>query len=64
MKKYLLKNWWRYLLGGTFLLVSTALDIWFPLVTMSIVDDVIIGKDMQKLSWNLICIYMSYSNQT
>lgn len=56
MKKYLLKNLPRYIVGGIALLASTALDIWFPLITMSIVDDVIVGHDMEMLKTDLICI--------
>ena len=56
MKKYLLKNLPRYIIGGIALLASTALDIWFPLITMSIVDDVIVGHDMEMLKTDLICI--------
>ena len=44
--RYAGSNWWRYLIGLTSLVMSVLFDIWFPLITMSIVDDVIIGGDM------------------
>lgn len=56
MKKYIIKNLPRYFVSGLALLTSTALDIWFPIITMSIIDDVIVGRDMEKLKINLICI--------
>lgn len=56
MKKYLIKNLPRYIIGGLSLIASTALDIWFPLITMSIVDDVIVGHNMEMLRTDLIYI--------
>jgi len=56
MKKYIINNLPKYFVSAIALLMSTALDIWFPLITMSIIDDVIIGHDMEKLKINLICI--------
>lgn len=46
MKKYLIKNWWRYLIGGVSLIASTAIDILVPFITLSMVDDVIVGGNM------------------
>lgn len=46
MKKYLIKNWWRYLIGGISLIASTAIDILVPFITLSMVDDVIVGGNM------------------
>ncbi len=46
MKKYLIRNWWRYLIGGISLLCSTAIDILVPYITLSMVDDVIVGRNM------------------
>lgn len=54
--RYAVKNWWRYLLGGVSLVASVAFDVWFPMITMSIVDDVIIGGNIDLLWRNLICI--------
>lgn len=56
MKQYVFRNWWRYVIGAICLLISTALDIWFPLITMSIVDDVIVGGNLEMLWPNLIFI--------
>lgn len=46
MKKYIWKNKWRYLIGGTCLIGSTLVDILIPFITLSMVDDVIVGRDM------------------
>ena len=46
MKKYILRNWWRYTLGGICLLCSTLVDILVPFITLSMVDDVIVGRNM------------------
>lgn len=54
--KYVAMNWWRYIIGMITLLVSVGLDIWAPMITMSIVDDVIIGGNMDLLWDNLLCI--------
>ncbi len=47
MKKYLIRNWWRYLIGGISLICSTAIDVLVPFITLSMVDDVIVGRDME-----------------
>ena len=57
--RYAGSNWWRYLIGLTSLVMSVLFDIWFPLITMSIVDDVIIGGDMHMLKIDLICILIN-----
>lgn len=54
--RYALKNWWRYLIAAVTMGTSIALDIWFPIITMSIVDDVIIKGNMEMLPKNLACI--------
>ncbi|WP_034443285.1 ABC transporter ATP-binding protein [Butyrivibrio sp. AE2032] len=46
MKKYIIRNWWRYLIGGICLVCSTAIDILVPFITLSMVDDVIVGRNM------------------
>ncbi len=46
MKKYIWRNKWRYLIGGLSLLGSTIVDISIPFITLSMVDDVIVGRDM------------------
>lgn len=50
------RTWWRYLIASVCMIVSVILDVWFPLITMSIVDDVIIGGNMAVLKKDLICI--------
>jgi ATP-binding cassette subfamily B protein len=47
MKKYLKRNWWRYSVGGISLLMSVGIDLLIPMITLSMVDDVIIGRDME-----------------
>ena len=54
--RYALYNWWRYLLGGISLIGSVLFDIAGPLVTMSIVDDVIINGNMDILKKDLLFI--------
>lgn len=54
--RYAAQNWWRYAVAMAALVVSVALDVWFPLVTMSIVDDVLIGGNLAMLQKNLIFI--------
>lgn len=54
--KYVGRNWWRYLIALAALLVSVALDVWFPLVTKSIVDDVLVGGNMEILKRDLVFI--------
>ena len=46
MKKYIFRNWWRYLIGGICLVLSTLVDILVPFITLSMVDDVIVGRNM------------------
>lgn len=58
MRKYILHNTPRYVVGGMALLASTALDVWFPMITMSLVDDVIIGHNMGMLKIDLIFLVL------
>lgn len=55
-KKYAKLVWWRYLVGGVALVCSVLLDVWFPLITMDIVDKVIVGGEIDLLWPNLIKI--------
>ena len=54
--KYVGQNWWRYVIGFTSLIVSVALDICFPLITKSIIDDVIIAGKTELLWSRLLAI--------
>lgn len=56
MKKYILRNWWRYLIGGISLIASTAIDVAVPLVVMSLIDVVIVGGDVSKLPKHLFLL--------
>ena len=53
---YVAKNLWRYLIAAVTMGISILLDIWFPLITMGIVDNVIIGGNMGMLKNYLISI--------
>lgn len=54
--RYVGQNWWRYLIATAALVTSVALDVWFPLVTKSIVDDVLVGGNMEILKRDLVFI--------
>lgn len=54
--RYVGQNWWRYLIATVALVTSVALDVWFPLVTKSIVDDVLVGGNMEILKRDLVFI--------
>lgn len=56
LARYVGSNWWRYLIGMVSLTISVLFDVWFPLVTMSIVDDVIVGGNMAMLKTDLTYI--------
>lgn len=56
MKKYAMKNWWRYLIGGISLIMSTAIDVSVPLIVMSFIDTVVVGRDLSKLSVHLLML--------
>lgn len=56
MGKYFKKVWWRYVLGLSCMLISIALDIALPLVIMTIIDDVIVGGQVELLTRNLLYI--------
>lgn len=54
--KYVGQNWWRYIIGFICLIISVLLDICFPLITKSIIDDVIIGGQTELLWGRLVAI--------
>lgn len=54
MKKYIKKNWWRYTLGGASLLGSTIVDVLIPFITLSMVDDVIVGRNMEIFKRDIV----------
>lgn len=54
--KYIGMNWWRYVISFSGLTLAVLLDMWFPLVTLSIVDDVIVGKNLDMLKMDLIYV--------
>ena len=54
--KYVGQNWWRYIIGFICLIISVLLDICFPLITKSIIDDVIIGGQTELLWSRLVAI--------
>jgi len=59
MSKFVLQNWWRYLIGGLSLIGSTVVDILVPLITMQIVDEVIVGRNMDMLKVCMIELMMA-----
>ena len=59
MKKvsyYLKKYWYCYLLAGAALVIYEALDMVSPQVTKMIIDDVIMGGQLDKLSFALLLL--------
>ena len=56
LARYAGRTWWRYAIASVCMFISVILDVWFPLITMSIVDDVVIGGNMVILKKDLICI--------
>ena len=59
MKKlhtYIWEHKWGYLLAVSSLLIAVSLDLMSPQFTKHIVDDVIVGGDIQKLKWLLLGI--------
>jgi len=58
LTKYLMKYWYAYLLAFICIVTAVALDMLSPQVTKRVIDDVIIGKDMQLLPKLLILIFI------
>lgn len=53
---YIWEHKWGYLLAVSSLLIAVSLDLMSPQFTKHIVDDVIVGGDIQKLKWLLLGI--------
>lgn len=58
LSKYLLKYWYAYLFAIICIITAVSLDMLSPQVTMRIVDDVIIGRDMDLLPKLLLLIFI------
>ncbi len=58
LSKYILKYWFVYLLGILCTVIAVSLDMLSPQVTKHIIDDVIIGGDINLL-WKLLIIVLS-----
>lgn len=61
MKKisnYIMKYWFAYILAIICIVVAVTLDMISPLVTKRIIDDVIVGRDMDLLPKLLLMIFM------
>ena len=53
LKKHLKENAFLYFLGLTSLLISVAVSMFSPRINLHIVDDVIVGRDLERL-WPLL----------
>ncbi len=57
LRMYILKHWYAYLFAIICMVVAIVLDMLYPVITKSIVDDVIIGGDMSLLTGLLAGIF-------
>lgn len=51
IRSYIWDYKWRYLIAVTALVVAVSLDMFAPRLTRSVVDDVIVGGQMEKFIW-------------
>lgn len=51
IRSYIWDYKWRYLIAVTALVVAVSLDMFAPRLTKSVVDDVIVGGQMEKFVW-------------
>lgn len=51
IRSYIWDYKWRYLIAVTALVVAVSLDMFAPRLTKSVVDDVIVGGQMEKFIW-------------
>lgn len=58
LSKHLLKYWYAYLLAIICIITAVSLDMLSPQVTKRVIDDVIIGKDMDLLPKLLLLIFI------
>ena len=61
MKKlgsYIVKYWYAYLFAIVCMVVAIVLDMLYPIITKSIVDDVIVGGRMELLTGLLAGIFL------
>lgn len=61
MKKltyYLRQHVWGYLFACLSMIIAVSLDLLSPMLTKTIIDDVIVGGQMQKLKFLLIAIFL------
>lgn len=56
IKKYLLQYWYFYLIVFLSMMISIFLDMWAPIITQSIIDDVIVGGKIEVLMTLLFCL--------
>ncbi len=56
--KYVLKYWYAYLFAIVCMVTAIVLDMLYPVVTKSIVDDVILGGKMELLTGLLLTIFV------
>lgn len=58
LRTYILKYWYRYLLAIACMVVAIVLDMLYPVITKSIVDDVIVAGKMELLGGLLAGIFV------
>ncbi len=56
--KYIVKYWYAYIFAIACMVAAIVLDMLYPMITKSIVDDVIIGGKMELLGGLLITIFI------
>ncbi len=58
LKKLLKKNMWLYILGTLAMIVSISLDMFAPQLTRHVIDDVVVGGQLDKLKIFLIGFFV------
>lgn len=58
LTKYIMKYWYAYLVALVCIITAVSLDMFSPQVTKSIIDDVIIGREMTLLPKLLMMIFI------
>lgn len=56
IKKSILKKWYLYAIAICFMLISISLDMLSPMITKHLIDDVIVGKNMEIFTPLILCI--------
>lgn len=56
IKQSILKKWYLYAIAILFMLISISLDMLSPMITKHLIDDVIVGKNMEIFTPLILCI--------